>query len=109
MATSTDFINYITEQLSLLPQITVKKMFGEYAIYCKEKVIALVCDNQFFLKQTNAGKNILECVLESPPYIGAKPHYLIENLDDKEMLRDLIVATYDELPMPKKKIKKEIK
>jgi TfoX/Sxy family transcriptional regulator of competence genes len=109
LATSADFINYVIEQLSLLPQISSKKMFGEYAIYYKEKVVALVCDNQFFLKQTVAGKNLLEHVLESPPYNGGKPCYVIENFDDKEMLRDLIIATYNELPAPKPKKRKDTK
>jgi TfoX/Sxy family transcriptional regulator of competence genes len=78
-------------------------MFGEFAIYCGEKVVALVCDNQLFVKPTLAGKALLGDPSLAPPYPGAKSHFLIDDLDDAEFLSAIIAATARELPMPKAK------
>ena len=63
----------------------------------------LVCDNQCFLKQTEAAKKVLTEIVEAPPYQGAKPYFLIENLENKDYLEELIKVTYEELPEPKPK------
>jgi TfoX/Sxy family transcriptional regulator of competence genes len=85
-------------------QITSRKMFGEYAIYCGKKVVALVCDNQLFVKPTPAGKAILGRPAEAPPYPGAKLYYLIDDrIDDGDWLSRLIAKTAQELPAPKPK------
>ncbi len=82
-------------------------MFGEYAVYCNDKVVALVCDNQLFVKQTRAGRAFIGDVIEAPAYPGAKPSFLIEDqIDDKEWLSQLMILTEQELPMPKPKNKK---
>jgi DNA transformation protein and related proteins len=82
--------------------ISARKMFGEYAIYCGEKVVALVCDNQLFVKPTAAGKALLGDPALGPPYPGAKPHFLLDDgLDDRELLAQLIAVTVRELPEPK--------
>ena len=54
-------------------EITYKKMFAEYGLYSDGKIMALVCDNQLFVKPTKAGRIHIENVIESPPYPGAKP------------------------------------
>ena len=77
-------------------------MFGEFAIYCDGKVVALVCDNQLFLKPTAAGKALLDHVREVPPYPGARPYYLIDTqLDDADGLAAVVRATARELPPPR--------
>lgn len=78
-------------------------MFGEYAIYCNDKVVALVCDNQLFVKPTDAGKMMIEDIEEAPPYPGAKPHFLIgeERWEDRTWLSELIRKTADALSKPK--------
>jgi TfoX/Sxy family transcriptional regulator of competence genes len=80
-------------------------MFGEYAIYCGEKIVALFCDNQLFVKPTEAGKKFIGKVTESSPYPGAKPYFLIggEKCDDGDWLTELIRLSAAELPPPKKK------
>ena len=107
MASSEEFVQYAQEQLSQHHHISYKKMFGEYGIYCNGKIIGLVCDNQFFLKPTKAGAALLEESIEAPPYDGAKPYYLLENLENRQYLSQLIEATYEELPAPKPKKKKQ--
>ena len=83
-------------------------MFGEYAIYCKDKVIALVCDDQLFVKPTKAGRSFIGNVVEAPAYPGAKPSFLIEDqIEDREWLGELIARTEQELPEPKPKKKRK--
>jgi TfoX/Sxy family transcriptional regulator of competence genes len=107
MASDPDFLQYITEQLSGVYGLSHRKMFGEYALYMGRKVVALVCDNQLFIKPTAAYRAHLERPTEAPPYPGAKPYLLIDAaLDDRELLAELIRATEREKPEPKPKSKK---
>jgi len=86
-------------------RIAFKKMFGDYTVYCDDKVVALICDNQLFVKPTSAGRSAIGTVVEAPPYEGAKPSFLIEDkLDDREWLSSLIRVTAAELPLPKPKV-----
>ncbi|MES1196457.1 MAG: TfoX/Sxy family protein, partial [Steroidobacter sp.] len=80
------------------------KMFGEYAVYCDEKVVALVCDNQFYVKVTDAAVKILDHVTQASPFPGAKPWIVAdEYLDDAELITRLIRNTAAILPVPKTK------
>lgn len=103
MATSQSTIDFLLDQLSAAGPVTAKKMFGEYCLYYSGKPIALVCDDQLFLKRTSAGRNIISGVIESSPYPGAKPHFLVtaDLWEDKEWLNQLIQSTANELPKPK--------
>ena len=86
--------------------ITYKKMFGEYALYSDGKVVALVCDNQLFVKPTEGGRSFIGDVVEAPPYPGAKMSFLIEDkIDDREWISELIRITAKELPKKNKKSK----
>lgn len=106
MVTDKDFIEYLIEQISAGSDLTYKKMFGEYGVYYKGKIVLLVCDNQVFVKPTDAGRVFLGNVVEAPPYKGAKNSFLIENIDDGERLLRLIEITADALPEQKPKKKK---
>ena len=55
MGTSKEFADYVCDQLMVAGNISCKKMFGEYGVYLDEKIVGLICDNQFFLKKTEAG------------------------------------------------------
>lgn len=101
-------VDYILEQISQAGAVRAKKMFGEYAIYCEEKVVGLVCDDQLFIKSTNAGKKFVMDYLEKSPYPGAKPYLYIsgEIWDEREWLTHLIKITASELPKPKLKKKR---
>ncbi|NTW97440.1 MAG: TfoX/Sxy family protein [Oscillochloris sp.] len=107
MASDESFVTFIVDQIEGAGAISYRKMFGEYAIYRDGKVVALVCDNQLFVKRTDAGRTFIGAVVEAPPYPGAKPSFLIEdNLDDREWMSQLIRITANELPAPKPKKKK---
>lgn len=87
--------------------VTFKKMFGEYGIYCGGKMVASVCDDKLFVKPTLGGRAHIGDVVEAPPYPGAKPSFLIpaQKLEDFEWLSELIKITAEELPLPVKKKK----
>jgi DNA transformation protein len=77
MASKQSTVEYISEQITQAGQIRFRKMFGEYAIYCDEKVVAFVCDDQLFIKPTKAGRELITDLEEAPPYPGAKMYNLI--------------------------------
>ncbi len=108
MATDKNFIEFIVDQIENAGQITCRKMFGEYALYCEGKVVALVSDNQLFIKPTEGGKAFIGNVTEAPAYPGAKPSFLIDDrMEDREWISQLIRITYEELPEQKIKKKKK--
>jgi len=111
MATEARFADHVCDQIATAGKVSVRKMFGEYAVYLDDKVVALLCDDQCFVKPTTAGRALLGRVTEAPPYPGAKPHLLItEQLEDRELMARLLRATFAELPAPKpKKVKKAMK
>jgi len=104
MASDLSFVEFVADQIENAGQISYRKMFGEYALYNNGKVVALICDNQLFVKPTHAGRAFIGDVLEAPPYPGAKPSFLIEEkLEDREWVSKLIAITEKELPLPKPK------
>ena len=110
MATDPDFVKFVADQIDDTCEISYRKMFGEYALYSKGKVVALVCDNQLFIKSTEAGKSFIGDVVEAPHYPGAKLAFLIQDkIEDGEWLTQLITLTEEELPMPKPKSRKKSK
>ncbi|MBN1779735.1 TfoX/Sxy family protein [bacterium] len=107
MASDADFVRFTAEQMEEAGEITTRKMFGEYAVYCDSKVVALVCDNQLFVKPTEAGRAFIGDVVEAPPYAGAKDYFLIEdNIEDRCWMGNLIRITADALPRPRPKKKR---
>ena len=111
MATDLTFVEYVCEQAGLAGALSFKKMFGEYALYLDGKVVALICDNQVFLKPTAEGRALLSVITEAVPYPGAKPQLRLgDELDDRELLKRLFITTAMALPMPKAKaIKRKTK
>lgn len=104
MASDQDFVDFACDQMSGAGIVWARKMFGEYALYLDGKVIALVCDNQLFVKPTDGGRAFIGRVTEGSPYPGAKPQFLVtEQLDDRDWISQLIRITHAELPLPKAK------
>ena len=109
MASDVEFVEYVCDQISGAGLISFRKMFGEYTIYCNGKVVALICDNQFFLKPTQSGRSLLGRVVEAPPYPGAKLCFLVgDQLDDRDWFSNLVRATERELPAPKPRKRKAV-
>jgi Regulator of competence-specific genes len=95
MASSKSMIDYLLGQLG--PQASAKAMFGEYGIYMRGIMIGLFCDSRFFLKPTDAARQMLEKYDQAPPYPGAKPAIVIpeELWDDNRLMSRLANATAD--------------
>ena len=109
MASDLSFVEFIVEHIEETKTIRFRKMFGEYALYCNDKVVALICDNQLFVKPTKEGELFVGEVTKQAPYSGAKPSLLIEHrLEDKEWISSLIRITEENLPVPKPKKKKKV-
>lgn len=109
MASRLEFVEYAAEQMRDAGHITYRKMFGDYGVYCDGKIFALICDDQLFLKITEAGRAVCPDLEEAPPYEGAKPYFLVEEIDDRELLARLVIETVRELPAPKPKAGKKKK
>lgn len=100
MASTPEFVGFVAEQLDGAGDIACRKMFGEYGIYCDGKFFACICDNQFFVKITEAGKEFMPDGETAPPYEGARPYFLVTDLDDREFLKELTQVTCAALPAP---------
>ena len=103
MASSKEYLDFVLEQLSGVDGITYRAMMGEYIIYCQGKVIGGIYDDRFLVKQT---KSALAMMPDAPlelPYEGAKEMLLVDNIDSREFLSELIPAIAQDLPAPKKK------
>ncbi len=103
MASNPDFVQYIADQCSGAGEIMVKKMFGDYGIYCDGKIFGLICDDRFYLKPTDAVRPLLRSVELQQPYEGAKDYFLITDVDDRDYLSMLVSETCAVLPFPKPK------
>lgn len=111
MSSQQKTVDYIIEQSAAAGTMTAKKMFGEYGLYCDGKVMAFVCDDQLFIKPTEAGRAYLGEVVEAPAYPGSKMYFLVDGdrWDDADWLAGLVKVTADALPAPKPKKAKKTK
>ncbi|WP_297955215.1 TfoX/Sxy family protein [uncultured Ruminococcus sp.] len=105
MASSKDYLEFILEQLSGLSDITYRAMMGEYIIYCQGRIIGGIYDDRFLVKNTPSARRLMPDVPLELPYEGAKEMLLVEDVDNREFLTELIESMLDELPLPKKKRK----
>ncbi len=104
MGSSLEFVEFVADQVDESCDMSYRKMFGEYALYSKGKVVALICDEQLFIKPTEEGRAFIGNVVEAPPYPGAKNSFLIgDEIDDPDWLTELIRITERALPRPKPK------
>ena len=103
MASSKEYLDYVLEQLSELENIRYRKMMGEYILYYKEKIIGGIYDDRLLVKPVKSALSIMENPVFQLPYEGAKEMLLVDMVDDKEFLKKLFEAMYDDLPEPKKK------
>lgn len=105
MTSNQSTVDFIVEQMAGAGAVSAKKMFGEYGVFCAGKMVAIIGDDQLYVKPTAAGRAFIGEVEEAPPYPGAKIYFMIsgEKWDDGEWLSELIRLTSLELPLSKKK------
>lgn len=103
MASSKEYLDFILEQLSELDDVTYHAMMGEYIIYYRGKIVGGIYDDRFLVKPTKSAAAMMPDADRELPYEGAKEMFLVDNVENKEFLRELLEAMYEELPAPKKK------
>ena len=103
MASSKEYLAFILEQLSELDDISYRAMMGEFIIYYRGKVVGGIYDDRFLVKPTKSAVSMMPDADMELPYEGAKEMILVDDIENKEFLRDLLEAMYGELPAPKKK------
>ena len=89
-------------------RFSMRAMFGEYALYAEGKVVALVCDDQLYVKIVPASAELEKICEKDSPYPGAKPHYVIEEdrLSEMEDLPEILFDIAKSLPAKKKNAKR---
>ena len=99
MATSKEYKEFILEQLNLLDNITYKAMMGEFLLYYNNVLFGGIYDSRLLVKivDTNKKYNMLEQI----PYESAKPMYLVDDIDNKELLKEIVIETCKGLPCKK--------
>ncbi len=105
MASTKAYLDYVLEQLSGLEDISFRAMMGEYVLYYQGKVFGGIYDNRFLVKPVPSAKALMPDAPSELPYDGAKEMLLVENIEDKTFLAELLQAMEKELPAPKKKKK----
>ena len=103
MASSKEYLDFMLEQLSGLDEISYRVMMGEYIIYYRGKIVGGIYDDRFLVKPTKSAVTMMPDADTELPYEGAKEMLLVDNVKNRDFLRDLLEATYDELPAVKKK------
>ena len=103
MASSKDYLEYVLDQLSSLDDISYRAMMGEYIIYYQGKIVGGIYDDRFLVKPTKSAIDLMPDASRELPYEGAKEMLLVEDIDDRDFLNELLNAIVYELPAPKKK------
>ena len=103
MASSKEYLDFILEQLSELEDVSCRAMMGEYVIYYRGKVVGGIYDDRFLVKPTKSAAALMPNAEMELPYDGAKEMLLVDDVDNKEFLKELLEAMYSELPASKKR------
>lgn len=102
MASGKEYLEFIMDQLSGLEDVSYRPMMGEYILYYRGKVIGGIYDDRFLVKPTKSARSLMPDAPLQHPYEGAKEMLLVDNVENREFLHDLLKAMYDELPTPKR-------
>lgn len=103
MASSKEYLEFVLEQLSELDDISYKAMMGEYIIYYGGKVVGGIYDDRFLVKNIKTVADLVPEAQLELPYEGANEMLMVDDIENKEFLKELLEAMYDELPAPKKR------
>ena len=103
MSSTKEYLKFILEQFSKLNDIRYRAMMGEYIIYYRNKIIGGIYDDRFLVKPTKSSKKLLPNAPLELPYEGAKEMLLVEDIENKDFLKELFDSMVEELPTTKKK------
>ena len=97
MASHSDYVEYVVEQLRGAGSIRARKMFGEYGLFCDGTFFGVICDDQLFIKITLQGEAAFPDLPKAPPYEGAKDSFVVEDVDNPTMAAELTRITCEAL------------
>ena len=103
MSSTKEYLDFILEQLSDLDEISFRAMMGEYIIYYRGKVVGGIYDDRFLIKPVKSAVAMMPDAEMELPYEGAKEMLLVDDVENREFLYELLEMMYDELPVPKKR------
>ena len=107
MASGREYLDFILEQLSGVEGITYKPMMGEYILYMRGRIFGGIYDDRFLVRPTKSAMDMMPDADMELPYEGAKEMLLVDNVDNRRFLEELLAAMYDELPAPKPRKKEQ--
>jgi len=105
MASSKEYLDFILDQLSGLDEISCRAMMGEYIVYYRGRIVGGIYDDRFLVKPTKSAVAMMPDADKELPYEGAKEMLLVDNVENREFLQELLNTMYEELPTPKKRKK----
>ena len=105
MASSKQYLAFILDQLSGLEEVTFRPMMGEYILYYRGRIFGGIYDDRFLVKPTASARRLMPDARSELPYEGAKEMLLVDNVEDRNFLKELVEAMVSELPEPKKRRK----
>ena len=97
MSSSKDFLEFVLEQLSILPDITYRAMMGEFVIYYHGKVVAGIYDNRLLVKPTEQARKLMPNAKMEIPYPKGRPMIMVPDVENPELLEAVFNAVYKEL------------
>ena len=103
MPSSKEYLDYVMDQLSGLQDVAYKAMMGEYIIYYRGKIVGGIYDDRFLVKPVKAALTMMPDAEMEIPYEGAKEMILVDDVENRSFLTELLENMYEELPAPKKK------
>ena len=103
MASTKEYLDFALEQLSGLDEVSFRAMMGEYILYFRGRVFGGIYDDRLLVKPVSAAMNLMPDAKRELPYDGAKEMILVDDVDNRKFLCELIEEMYYELPVTKKK------
>ena len=103
MASSKEYLDFVLDQLSGLEDISFRPMMGEYIIYYRGKIIGGIYDDRFLVKPVKSAAALMPDAEMELPYEGAKEMLLVDDVENRDFLRELLESMYAELSEPKRR------
>ena len=105
MASSTEFLNFVCEQISGIGSVRFRKMFGDGMVYLNDKPVILVCDDIAYVKKLDIIADIMSDAGTGTPYDGSKEHYVLD-IDNADFAKEVVLKIEAVTPLPRSKKKK---
>ena len=103
MASTKEYLDFVLEQLSDLDEVSFRAMMGEYILYYRGRVFGGIYDDRLLVKPVLAAVKLIPDAEMELPYEGAKEMILVDDVDNREFLCELVRSMWEELPEKKKK------